>query len=151
MKYLTGGNKLLAKLTMKLRPTKKLSYNMSSLFQGAIMEMLPRDYGDFLHLSQHKPYTIYLTKENDVWFLVVTAMNEDTYKIVIEKTLSNLKELYIRHNDNLIYIDESIIYKKTKRMVTEAFYNKQTSRIIDVQFITPTAFKSQGEYVFSRI
>ena len=51
---------------MRLRDVKDISYNKSSLFHGAIMELLPYEYGKQLHLSQLRPYSIHLEKENDI-------------------------------------------------------------------------------------
>ena len=42
---------------MKLRDVKDISYNKSSLFHGAIMELLPYEYGKQLHTSQLIPST----------------------------------------------------------------------------------------------
>lgn len=139
---------MLAKFTMKLKPTKEISYNMSSLFQGVIMELLPKDYAEFLHISMLKPYAIHLEKENDIWFLIVTTMNEEAYIKIIENALLKIDKLYIRHNDNLIYIEETNIYKQLKKNIAKAFYNTETNKIIEIRFVTPTAFKSQGDYVF---
>ena len=112
---------------MKLRDVKDISYNKSSLFHGAIMELLPYEYGKQLHTSQLRPYSIHLEKENDIWYLVVTTMNEEAYSIIIEQTLSKLDKIYIKHDDEIIYIDEKIINTVPKKSITRAFYNGETS------------------------
>lgn len=48
------------KLELKLKSQEELSYQMASLFHGALMELLPQEYGDYLHLSQLHPYTQHL-------------------------------------------------------------------------------------------
>lgn len=133
---------------MKLRDVKDISYNKSSLFHGAIMELLPYEYGKQLHLSQLRPYSIHLEKENDIWSLVVATMNEDAYSIIVEQTLSKLDKIYIKHDDEIVYIDEKIINAVPKKLITRAFYNSETSKVLEIRFITPTAFKSKGDYVF---
>lgn len=139
---------LLGKITMRLRDVKDISYNKSSLFHGAIMELLPYEYGKQLHLSQLRPYSIHLEKENDIWSLVVATMNEDAYSIIIEQTLSKLDKIYIKHDDEIVYIDEKIINAVPKKSITKAFYNAETTKVLEIGFITPTAFKSKGDYVF---
>lgn len=47
---------MLAKLELKLKCEKELTYQMSSLFHGALMELLPEEYADYLHIS--KPSSI---------------------------------------------------------------------------------------------
>lgn len=133
---------------MRLRDVKDISYNKSSLFHGAIMELLPYEYGKQLHTSQLRPYSIHLEKENDIWSLVVATMNEEAYSIIIEQTLSKLDKIYIKHDDEIIYIGEKIINTVPKKSITRAFYNGETTKVLEIRFITPTAFKSRGEYVF---
>jgi CRISPR-associated endoribonuclease cas6 len=133
---------------MKLRGGKDISYNKSSLFHGAIMELLPYEYANQLHLSQLRPYSIHLEKENDIWSLVVATMDEEAYSIIIAQTLSKLDKIYIKHDDKIIYIDEKIINTLPKKSITQAFYNGETTKVLDIGFITPTAFKSKGDYVF---
>lgn len=43
---------MLAKLELKLKCEKELTYQMSSLFHGALMELLPEEYADYLHISK---------------------------------------------------------------------------------------------------
>ena len=133
---------------MKLSEGKDISYNKSSLFHGAIMELLPYEYANQLHLSQLRPYSIHLEKENDIWSLVVATMDEEAYSIIIAQTLSKLDKIYIKHDDKIIYIDEKIINTLPKKSITQAFYNGETTKVLDIGFITPTAFKSKGDYVF---
>lgn len=38
---------MLAKLELKLKCEKELTYQMSSLFHGALMELLPEEYADY--------------------------------------------------------------------------------------------------------
>lgn len=47
---------MLAKLELKLKCEKELTYQMSSLFHGALMELLPEKYADYLHISSLHPY-----------------------------------------------------------------------------------------------
>ena len=51
---------MLARLEMKLKCEEELNYQMSSLFHGVLMELLPKEYADCLHLSQLHPYTQHL-------------------------------------------------------------------------------------------
>lgn len=133
---------------MKLRGGKDISYNKSSLFHGAIMELLPYEYANQLHFSQLRPYSIHLEKNNDIWYLVVATMNTEAYSIIIEQTLSKIDEIYIKHDDEIIYIDEKIIKNISKKSITRSFYNDETRKEVEIGFVTPTAFKSKGDYVF---
>ena len=59
---------MLGKLELKIKAQEKLGYQMSSLFHGALMELLPADYADYMHVSQLHPYTQHLEyREGDVY------------------------------------------------------------------------------------
>lgn len=42
---------MLAKLELKLKAEQEITYPMASLFHGALIEMLPEEYAEYLHLS----------------------------------------------------------------------------------------------------
>ena len=48
---------MLGKLELKLRCAEELNYQMASLFHGVLMELIPSEYADYLHLSQLHPYS----------------------------------------------------------------------------------------------
>ena len=60
---------MLARLELKLRCKEELAYQMSSLFHGVLMEQLPSDYAEYLHLSQLHPYAQHLEYQRE--FLVL--------------------------------------------------------------------------------
>lgn len=43
---------MLAKLELKLKAEQEITYPMASLFHGALIEMLPEEYAEYLHLSR---------------------------------------------------------------------------------------------------
>ncbi len=51
---------MLARLELRLKSAGEIVYQMSSLFHGALMELLPEAYADYLHVSQLHPYTQHL-------------------------------------------------------------------------------------------
>ena len=59
---------MLARLEMKLEKAGKISYQMSSLFHGALMELLPKEYEEKLHLSRLHPYTQHLEIRDGEWY-----------------------------------------------------------------------------------
>ena len=48
---------MIAKLELELSCNEELAYQMSSLFHGVLMELLPEEYADELHCSKLHPYT----------------------------------------------------------------------------------------------
>ena len=87
---------MLARLEMKLKCEEELNYQMSSLFHGVLMELLPKQYADYLHLSQLHPYTQHLEFREGDWFWIVTALNEEAADQIIGKVLMPLREITIK-------------------------------------------------------
>jgi len=46
---------MIAKLELELKCKEELSYQMASLFHGALMELLPEEYAQELHCSKLHP------------------------------------------------------------------------------------------------
>jgi len=73
---------MLAKLELKLKCEKELTYQMSSLFHGALMELLPEKYADYLHISSLHPYAQHLECREGNWYWVITGLNKEAVKSV---------------------------------------------------------------------
>jgi CRISPR-associated endoribonuclease Cas6 len=71
---------MLAKLELKLKCEKELTYQMSSLFHGALMELLPEKYADYLHISSLHPYAQHLECREGNWCWVITGLNKEAGK-----------------------------------------------------------------------
>ena len=139
---------MLAKLIMRLECEEELSYQMASLFHGALMELLPADYAEALHQSTLHPYTQHLEYLEGKWCWVVSCLNEQAVNVIIHDTLEKLKAIEIKKR-NLIIIVTQKEYKEIRhRNLMDRFYEGKSSRYIQVHFVTPTAFKQQGKYSF---
>ena len=64
---------MLSKIELKLNHSEEIVYQMSSLFHGALMEMLPEEYAEYLHVSQLHPYTQHLEFRNGACCLLYTS------------------------------------------------------------------------------
>ena len=73
---------MLAKLELKLKCEKELTYQMSSLFHGALMELLPEKYADYLHISSLHPYAQHLECREGNWYWVITGLNKEAVKVL---------------------------------------------------------------------
>lgn len=139
---------MLARLEMKLKCEEELNYQMSSLFHGVLMELLPKEYADYLHLSQLHPYTQHLEYKEKNWYWVVCCLNKETTKTIIQDTLWNTEKIEIKKRDMEIFIGQKKYDEVSYRELMEEFYEKDANRYIQLHFISPTAFKQQGKYVF---
>lgn len=135
-------------IQLEKKSDKKITFNMSSVFHGALMEILGEKTAAWLHEGQINPYTQYIQYEENSVRWTITAMTEEAY----QKVLTSLLEL----PDTQIclsYHDISLDIKKKEHQVVkkETFLQKQYfqdyDRYFTIHFITPTSFKSQGKYM----
>ena len=76
-------NTMLAKLELKIKAEQEITYPMASLFHGVLIEMLPEEYAEYLHLSQLHPYTQHLEFREGMWYWVICTLNDEATKIII--------------------------------------------------------------------
>lgn len=139
---------MLAKIGLELSCTSELSYQMSSMFHGALMELLPADYADYLHISQLHPYTQHLETRAGQWFWVVSCLNEEAIEKIIGQTLEKLDSIVLKKKNIAIKIVQKKIEYLSEVQMMKKFYQEDCSKYIQIHFLTPTAFKQQGQYVF---
>lgn len=99
-----GRKIMLGKLELKLKSKDKLGYQMSSLFHGALMELLPERYADYLHTSQLHPYTQHLEFRGGEWYWIICCLNKETIKIIIQDTLWDIENIEIKNRNLTILI-----------------------------------------------
>ena len=142
-------NTMLARLEMKLEKADGISYQMSSAFHGALMELFPKEYGEKLHLSKLHPYTQHLEFREGDWYWIVTALNEEAADQIIGKVLMPLSEITIKKLHLCLKIQEKMYKELSDRELAFSFYQEQSSPFISIHFITPTTFKQNGKYLNS--
>lgn len=124
-----------------------ITYHITSLLHGVIMENISTEYADELHNNQLNPYSQYLTKDNNQWCWVVSAVGKEAIENIIN-VLNNasFSSFRLKHKNNALIT----IVKKELNTVS---INELTSISIDdtktikINFSSPTAFKSNGIYI----
>lgn len=139
---------MLARLEMKLEAETKLSYQMSSAFHGALMEQLSPEEAEILHTPKLHPYTQHLefTPEKSLW--VVTALHEDALEKIIYQKLLPLKEFTLKKQQIHIRITEKKLTEYADQSLAALLYSEKAPDYIQLHFLTPTAFKQNGEILF---
>jgi len=137
-----------SRLDMTLSGAEQLNYQMASLFHGALMEMLPEAYVAELHESMLHPYTQHLEMRNHQWHWVVTTLNDRAKDLIIDQTLAQKKQVDIKKHELVVRIAEKNMSELTDKELSSQFYQEDAPRTISLQFLTPTAFKIDGRYVF---
>lgn len=139
---------MLARLELKLKCKEELNYQMSSLFHGVLMELLPGEYVEYLHLSQLHPYTQHLEYREGSWYWIICCLNEEATRTIIQESLWNIEEITIKKREMHIDILQKKYTELTYREMMDEFYEKDAERYIQLHFVSPTAFKQRGCYIF---
>lgn len=138
---------MLSRIEIELDSDRELSYNMSSIFHGALMEQVDRDYCNYLHSCELNPYSQYLTKKENVWYWVINTLNKEAYKKIIEECVLKLDKIYLSKKDIDIKFIRKNLNTINKKSLIDNFYEKNYDRYIELNFNTTTTFKKNGEFI----
>lgn len=140
-------------LSVILEPRNEKSYSASQvnsfgpLLQGALMEMCNGAYASYLHGLSFNPYSQACTlnsKKQIVW--TVSTLNSEAKKYLIEPLL-NANEVTLRALDNTFAFGQRSMNTLPLQSVIDKL-KTSNEECLKVCFLSPTAFKRQGEYVF---
>ena len=132
--------------TYALESEEMINYQMSSLFHGALIELLPESVTNNLHQPQLHPFTQHLERRDNRWFWVITALSSEMGEM-LSKALHDMKEIEIRrHNMTVSLLPDSIRSMSDEDLKT-FFYQGSDNKYVTVRFLTPTSFKRSGEYL----
>lgn len=140
---------MFAKIELKLKCEKEIRHQMASLFHGVLMECIDTGYAEYLHRSETHPYSSHLELRGEEWFWVVSTLNEEAYKYIIEEKLSKLTEFKIENKEMQVQVLEKKITKRDSDELEKKFYQENCSRYVELQILTPMSFKQRGRYVFA--
>lgn len=138
---------MLAKLELKINDNNMLSYQMASVFHGALMEMISSQYAEKLHESKLHPYSQHLEKENGEWYWVICTLNEEAKNEIIDEALLKTTSIHLSKKDIELEVVGKTYTERSDKEVARAFYERQSGRYIQIQFLTATAFKINGKYI----
>ena len=139
---------MIGKMELKLSCEGEIVYQMVSLFHGVLMEQLPEDYANQLHISQLHPYVQHLEYRDGEWYWIVCALNKKAVQIILRDTLANLEQIKIKKRDLEVHIVAKKYSEISYKELMDQFYNEDCSSYISVHFLAPTAFRSHGKYIF---
>lgn len=137
------------KIKLKSLPEEKLSYQVSSLLHGFLMTNIDYEYAEYLHQSNLKPYSQHLEFYNDERVWIITTLNKQAYEYIIKPLLDEtINSVYLENRDlHIPIVSKEVSHKSYDELMDETFF-ANCSRYLSLKFITPTAFKSEGEYMF---
>lgn len=137
---------MLARFEYALSSEKEIKYQMSSLFHGALMELIPENYAALLHESRMHPYAQHLERKDGQWFWTISTLNDDMAE-VIKNAIEGVERIALRSHDMDISLSLASSSAMTKEELNQIFYNAPAEKYIQIRFLTPTSFKRSGEYL----
>ena len=103
---------MLTKLEIKIEKNEEINLNTMSLFQGVLMERIDREYGNFLHISNLKPYTQSLSIERDCIKWIITTLYDEAK----EKISKSTEGFYESNKDKVLECSHVIVLCIKSRM-----------------------------------
>lgn len=139
-------NKLILELAGDLSD---ISEQSTSLFHGVLMEKVNYEYGEILHISELKPFHQYLIKKEEKLFWIINTLNKEAYdNIIIPLLEEDFKSIKIKHKNLTLNIVSKSVSQILEDELIEKTYLSECGDYISINFLTPTAFKSGGKYIF---
>ena len=138
-------NEMLTKIQFKIEKNSNINVNSGSLFHGALMELIDKDYGDILHENSLKPFSqnLQVLDENIIW--TVNCLNDECSKKFSE-AIKGIEKINIKKKD----LELNILSKRTESNSYKDFiddtYFSDAGRIFKIYFNTPATFKINGRY-----
>ena len=125
----------------------RLNTQMSSLFHGTLMETLDEDFAAYVHESMMHPYSQHLERRDDDWYWVINSLSgrSDT---AIRQGMKGRESIYLSRRDMNVPIEKSKDVTLSDEELKSIFYNEDHDGYFHLRFLTPTAFKRRGEYLF---
>lgn len=139
---------MLAELTMELEAdSAEFGYYQSSNLQGVLMEQIDSGYAQKLHEQGLKPYSQYLERADKMKWRVKTLTAEAYQQILFPLLDSRFGEFYLEKKRMHIKICRKEVRTIPYQELLDEFYSDTCSRYLNLEFLTPTSFKSGGRYV----
>lgn len=135
-------------ITLENPENRKLSYNISSLFQGAMMEIINPKYAETLHHNGLKPYSQHIEFDNNEIKWTINTLSQEALNNIITPLLNDIDSVTLKHKNIIFNIIKKNELNTTYEQLINEKYNSKYSPYINIKFTTPTAFKSKGNYVF---
>lgn len=139
---------MLAELRMKLDAGgEEIGYFQSSNLQGVLMERLESEYAEELHASGLKPYSQYIVGSGQKEW-VINTLTQEAYQKMIQPLLNeDFTEFVMEKKAWRIRILSKDVKVLSKKELLNEFYSDAYDRYLNLEFLTPTSFKSGGMYV----
>lgn len=138
------------RIDMQLSSSEDLNVNMSSLFHGLLIEQLDQcpQLQDQLHISALRSYSQHLEYIDETWHWIISFTDDELFKKMWDLWLSNQNNFLIKHKNLRVTVEKKQLTNLSLKDLSNKVLSDDIATKIRLSFISPTAFKSNGRYVF---
>lgn len=130
---------------LRIKTDTDIKYYQSSNLQGIMMKHISGDYADYLHSLRYNPYSISVEKIESRMEWCIKTLSEDAFDNIIRPLIKDEFQQFVIYNGNInVHIEAKEIIWKSLDDIRKQLPDSNTLRI---RMVTPTAFKSNGEYI----
>lgn len=124
-------------------------YNLTSVFHNVLMEHVDQGYAEILHKSHLMPYSQYIEIENQKICWYINTFDVPAAQCIMRPVLAGtFDSIRLEDEDLRLTVIDKELNQQTFDELFHEYYFKDGPRSIGIRFITPTAFFTQGEYIF---
>lgn len=139
---------MLAELRIKLAVKgQPVTYHQSSNFHGVMMKCIDSSYAEKLHEQGMRPYTQYIYPGQEPEWVIRTMTQEAYANIILPLMEQNFQDIVLHRQHTELKVLGKQLDVHSRRELQELCWQEAASKYLELAFITPTAFKSQGEYI----
>lgn len=143
---------MLSRLTMELKKedsVELIGIQKSSLLQGVMMQQIDPEYAGKMHMNGLRPYSEWIKHDAGKAYWIVQTLNEEAYgKIILPLLRPTFKEILIENDQKKYEIVSKTVIQKKKQELLDNFFFGECDRSVRIEFLAPTAFKTNGQYRF---
>ena len=128
----------------------RASSSMGSVLHGALMELLPEDYADYLHTENLRPYSQSIRwdreRERVIWRI---GTLDQTAGELIGETLGRIESIFLRQKGYTVAVQNiRCVEERSYQDIADEYFRAETApRGAEIHFLTPTSFKQGGAYI----
>ena len=127
------------------KKTKLTPAELAVKLQGFLMEKIPSEYADFLHKQETNPYSLWVLNHAAFQVWVVNVLTQEACE-TIQDILLNMEEIGLDSYPETILIEKIEVNSLSTSQLLELFSADCSQQTFSIRFLTPTSFKTGGDY-----
>lgn len=122
--------------------------SLAPFLQGVLMGLAVDEYAQWLHQLPFNPYSQFCSngKKPGAYLWRVNALTDHAAEQLLQP-LAKMESIKLKRFDASLSVRKVTSEAVSLKSLTDMIYQGEEEAKVKVQFLTPTAFKSKGEYV----